>query len=60
MRPESAIVEGPLAPSADCMINYRECNLNLRIADGNTRSIEGYGDISVVFRSGNGLVDVLV
>ena len=31
-----------MTPSADCMINYRECNLKLRIADGSTRSIEGY------------------
>ena len=45
-------------PSADGMINYRECNLKLRIADGSTRTIEGYGDINFVFRSGNGLVQV--
>ena len=44
-----------MTPSADRMINYRECNLKLRIADVSTRSIKGYGDISVVFRSGNGL-----
>ncbi|CAM9922406.1 unnamed protein product, partial [Laminaria digitata] len=50
-----------MTPSADYMTNYRECNLKLRIADGSTRSIEGYGDIKVVFRSGNGLlVDVLL
>ena len=49
-----------MTPSADCMINYRECNLKLRIADGSTRSIEGYGDISFVFRSGNGLVQALL
>ena len=42
------------------MITYRECNLKLRIADGSTRSIEGYGDLNVVFRSGNGLVQVLI
>ena len=29
-----------MTPSADGMINYRECNLNLRIADGSTRMIE--------------------
>ena len=28
-----------MTPSADCMINYREFHLNLRIADGATRSI---------------------
>ena len=49
-----------MMPSADCMTNYRECNLKLRIADGSTRSIEGYGDITFVFRSGNGLVQVLL
>ena len=49
-----------MTPSADCMSNYRKSNLKLRIADGSTRSIEGYGDIKVVFRSGNGLVDVLL
>ena len=49
-----------MTPSADCMLNYRECNLKLRIADGSTRSIEGYGDVRFVFRSGNGLVQVLM
>ena len=47
-----------ITPSADGMINYRECNLKLRIADGSTRTIEGYSDINFVFRSGNGLVRV--
>ena len=47
-----------MTPSADCMINYRECNFKLRIADGTTRTIERYGDINFVFRSGNGLVRV--
>ena len=45
-----------MTPSADGMINYKERNLKLRIADGTTRTIEGYGDINFVFRSGNGLV----
>ena len=49
-----------MTPSADCMINYRECNLKLRIADGSTRSPEGYGDINFVFRSGKGLVQLLL
>ena len=31
----------------------------MRIAGGPTPSIEGYGDINAVFRSGNGLVQVL-
>ena len=44
-----------MTPSADGMINYKECNLNLRIADGSTGTIEGYGVIKFVFRSGNGL-----
>ena len=48
-----------LTPSADCVTNYLKCNLKLRIDDRSTRSIEGYGDISAVFRSGNGLVQVL-
>ncbi|CAN0515573.1 unnamed protein product, partial [Scytosiphon promiscuus] len=47
-----------MTPSAECMINYRACNLKLLIADGSTRSIEGCGDINSVFRSGNGLVKV--
>ena len=42
-----------MTPSADGMINYRECNLKLSVADGSTRSIEGCGDINFVFRSGN-------
>ena len=42
------------------MTNYKQCNLKLRIANGTTRSIEGCDGISFVFRSGNGLVDVLL
>ena len=49
-----------MTPSADCMINLIECDLKLRIADGSTRSIEGYGGIRFVFRSGKGLVQVLL
>ena len=49
-----------MASSADHMVNYRECNLKLRIADGTTRSIEGYGDINFAFWFGNGLVDVMM
>ena len=49
-----------MTPSADCMINSRECHLKLRIDSGSTRSIEGYGDIRVIFRSGNDLVQVLL
>ena len=44
-----------MAPSADGMINYRECDLKLRIADCSTRTIEVF-----VFRSGNGLVRVML
>ena len=40
------------------MINCKECNLKLRIADGSTRTIKGYCDINFVVRSGNGLVRV--
>ena len=47
-----------MTPSAYGMINYIECNLKLRIADGSTRTIQGHGDIKFVFRSGNGLVRV--
>ena len=36
-----------MTPSPDGMVNYRECNLKLRIADGSTRTIEGYGDINL-------------
>ena len=35
------------------MINYREFNLNLRVADGLTYATEGYDDKIIVFRSGN-------
>ena len=49
-----------MTPSADCMISYRECNLKLRIADDPTRTIEGYGDVNFGFRSGTGLVRVLL
>ena len=49
-----------MTPSADGMINCRESNLKLRIADGSIRSIEGYGDINFVYGSGNGLVQVLL
>ena len=45
-----------MAPSADGMTNYRECNLKLRIANGSTHTIEGYGDIIFVFRSGQWVV----
>ena len=38
-----------MTPSADGMINYGECNLKLRIADGSTRTIEIYGDINFAF-----------
>ena len=44
--------------SADGMINYRECTLKLRIADGSARTIKGYDDIYFVFRSGNGHVQI--
>ena len=33
-----------MTPSADCMLNYREGNLKLRIDDGSTRSSKGFGD----------------
>ena len=42
------------------MTYYKECNLKLRIADSTTRSIGGYRDISYVFPSRNGLVDVVL
>ena len=47
-----------MTPLADGMTNCRECSLKLCIADGSTRTVEGYGDINFVFRSGNGLVRV--
>ena len=49
-----------MTPSADSMTNCRKCNIRQRIADGSTRSIEGHGDINFVFRSGNGLVNMLL
>ena len=42
-----------MTPSADGMINHRECNLKLRVADSSTRTIEGYGDINFAFRFGS-------
>ena len=38
-----------MTPFADGMINYRERNLKLRVADGSTPTIEGYGDINFAF-----------
>ena len=50
-----------MTSSTDYTINYRECNLKLRITDGTTRSIERHCDVNFVCRSGNGfLVDVLL
>lgn len=61
-RPRYAIVVRLLLEClhATRMINSRECNLNLGIDDGSIRSIDGYGDKSVVFRAGNGLVQALL
>ena len=61
MRPGFAIVERLFTrrPPQIALSTVREYNLKLRIADGSTRSIEGYGYIDFVFRSGNGLVQVL-
>ena len=49
-----------MTPSSDGMLNYRECNLKLGIADGSTRTIAEYCDINFVFRSGNGQVRVIL
>ena len=49
-----------MTPSADSMINYRNCNPKLRVADGSTRSIDGYRDINFVCQPGNDLVQVLI
>ena len=49
-----------MKPSAHCMTNYWGRHSNLRIADDLTRTIEGYGDISLVFRLANGLVQVVL
>lgn len=49
-----------MAPSADRMTNYQECNLKRRIASGSTRALEGYGHINSVFRPGTDLVQVLL
>lgn len=46
--------------SADRMANYYECSCKLRITDGRTQSVEGYGVIGFVFRPGDGLVGVLL
>ena len=44
-----------MTPRADSMINCIACIMKLRVAYGAT-TIEGYGDISFLFRSGNGVV----
>lgn len=44
--------------SADQMINYRKCDKSVRVAEGEIRSIEGFGDYVQVFRSGSELVSV--
>lgn len=48
-----------MTPSADCMVNYREFKLKLRIAHRSTRSIEIFGDIPPVSRPRNGFVTIL-
>ena len=40
-----------MTPSTDGMVNYRECKLKLRIADGSTSTIVGYSDINFLFIS---------
>lgn len=49
-----------MMPSADSMVNYREYDLKLRIADGSIRSTKGYSDVNFLFRSENRLVQVLL
>ena len=49
-----------MARSADGMINCKECNLKQPIADDSARTIEGFCVINFVFRSGNGLVRVML
>ena len=47
-----------MTPDADGLTNYRECSRPLGLANGETTSIAGYGDLTVVFRSDNGWVHV--
>ena len=49
-----------MTPSADGMINYRKCKLQLRVTGGSTGTVERYGGITFVFRSGNGLGRVML
>ena len=49
-----------MTPSEDGIIYCRECSLKQRTADGSTRTIERYDNVSFVFRSGNGLVRVML
>ena len=39
---------------ADGLTNYRECSRSLGLANGGTSFSEGYGDLTVAFRSDNG------
>ena len=43
-----------MTPDADGLTNYQECSRPLGLANGETTSIAGYGDLTVAFRSDNG------
>ena len=47
-----------MTPDADDLTNYRDCCRLLGLANGETTSIAGYGDLTVAFRSDHGWVHV--
>ena len=47
-----------MTPDAYRPANYRTCSCPLGLANGETTSIAGYGDLTVAFRSDNGWVHV--
>ena len=49
-----------MMPDAGGLTNYRECNRTLGLANGETISIVGYGDLTVNLRTDHGWVRVEV
>ena len=47
-----------MTPNADDLTNHRDCCRLLGLANGETTSIAGYGDLTVAFRSDHGWVHV--
>ncbi|CAN0397749.1 unnamed protein product, partial [Hapterophycus canaliculatus] len=47
-------------PNADHLTNFRQCQRFLRVASGSLLPIEGHGDLTVDFQSGQGVVRVVL